>query len=90
MKKNVAVTVTLADGSTEDRDRFVHTAAIKPRVLPVYLQNLNRILPKGEILPVPMLGRVIFGRSFERHRDEPKSAFLSRARHALVELGVAS
>jgi len=69
-----------------------HLSQLRPDVelIPVYLQNLNRILPKGEILPVPMLGRVIFGRSFERHRDEPKSAFLSRARHALLELGVAS
>jgi 1-acyl-sn-glycerol-3-phosphate acyltransferase len=69
-----------------------HLSQLRPDVelIPVYLQNLNRILPKGEILPVPMLGRVVFGRSFERYRDEPKSAFLSRARHALVELGVAS
>jgi 1-acyl-sn-glycerol-3-phosphate acyltransferase len=59
-------------------------------LIPVCLQNLNRILPKGEILPVPMLGRVVFGRSLPRFRGEPKSAFLSRARHALVELRVPS
>jgi 1-acyl-sn-glycerol-3-phosphate acyltransferase len=69
-----------------------HLSRLRPdaELIPVYLQNLNRILPKGEILPVPMLGRVVFGRSFERYGDEEKSAFLSRARHALVELGVAS
>ena len=69
-----------------------HLSQLRPDVelIPVYLQNLSRILPKGEILPVPMLGRVVFGRSFERDCDEQKSAFLSRARRALVELGVAS
>src|ERR671912_634774 len=30
-------------------------------LIPVYLHNLNRILPRGEYLPVPMLSRVTFG-----------------------------
>ena len=29
--------------------------------VPVYLSNLNRILPKGEFLPVPVISRVVFG-----------------------------
>ncbi len=29
--------------------------------MPVYLANLNRILPKGEVLPAPLLSRVTFG-----------------------------
>jgi 1-acyl-sn-glycerol-3-phosphate acyltransferase len=69
-----------------------HLSQLRPEVelIPVYLENLNRILPKGEILPVPMLGRVVFGRSLARCDGEPKATFLSRARQALVELRAAS
>ena len=37
-----------------------HLAKQRPQVefVPVYLENLNRILPKGEMLPVPLLGSV--------------------------------
>lgn len=55
-------------------------------LIPVYLENLNRILPKGEALPVPMLSRVVFGPSLPTHVHEDKQAFLSRAREALLQL----
>ncbi|MFN2385345.1 MAG: hypothetical protein ABR576_03510 [Thermoanaerobaculia bacterium] len=55
--------------------------------MPVYLENLNRILPKGEALPVPMLSRAIFGRPIRCAPDESKPAFLERARAAVVALG---
>jgi hypothetical protein len=47
---------------------------------------MNRILPKGELLPVPMLSRVIFGRPMALEPGEPKPAFLERARAAIREL----
>ena len=55
-------------------------------LVPVYLGNLNRILPKGESVPVPMLGRVAFGAPMRLESGEPKDAFLARARDALVRL----
>lgn len=65
-----------------------HLCQIKPDVqlVPVYLDNMNRILPKGELLPVPMLSRVVFGEPMELRRGEPKEQFLARARAALIRL----
>jgi len=65
-----------------------HLCQLKPDVqlVPVYLENMNRILPKGEMLPVPMLSRVVFGEPMEMRRDEPKEAFLERTRSALEKL----
>lgn len=50
---------------------------------PVYLENLHRILPKGTLLPVPLINKVHFGPVLDRLPDEGKEAFLSRA-HASV------
>ena len=50
------------------------------------LENLNRILPKGEALPVPMLSRVTFGPPLQTGRDDAKDEFLARARTALLRL----
>ncbi len=68
-----------------------HLANAKPgaELIPVYLENLNRILPKGESLPVPMLSRVTFGPPLTRS-GEPKDVFLDRARAALLQLGSAA
>lgn len=53
---------------------------------PVSLDNLNRILPKGEILPVPVLSRVHFGERIALGNDETKAAFLTRARDSVIAL----
>jgi 1-acyl-sn-glycerol-3-phosphate acyltransferase len=65
-----------------------HLSRLRPDVelVPVYLDNLNRILPKGEILPVPMLSRIVFGAPLAPNAREDKSAFLARARGALLDL----
>jgi len=65
-----------------------HLSRLKPDVelIPVYLENFNRILPKGEILPVPVLSRVVFGSPLARVHHEDKQAFLARAREALIQL----
>ncbi len=69
-----------------------HLAKQRPNVelTPVFMANLWRILPKGETLPVPMLGRVTFGMPLNLATDEPKPEFLARARNALCALGAAS
>lgn len=56
------------------------------RIVPAYLNNLNRILPKGEFLPVPFISRLRFGPPLTLELDEPKPAFLARARAALCRL----
>ncbi|MFY9561491.1 MAG: lysophospholipid acyltransferase family protein [Terriglobales bacterium] len=56
------------------------------RLVPAYLNNLNRILPKGEFLPVPFISRLTFGPPLTLAPDETKPAFLVRARDALCKL----
>lgn len=65
-----------------------HLAKRHPGVelVPVYLENLNRILPKGELLPVPFLSSITFGRPIHVEEGEEKAAFLERARAAIQEL----
>ena len=69
-----------------------HLSRARPDVelIPVYLENLNRILPKGESLPVPMLSRVTFGPALAPQGNEDKDAFLIRARAALIQLAPAA
>jgi 1-acyl-sn-glycerol-3-phosphate acyltransferase len=55
-------------------------------LIPAYINNLNRVLPKGEFVPVPMLASVSFGEPMRVGDDEDKDAFLDRARNALLEL----
>ena len=55
-------------------------------LIPVYIENLNRVLPKGEILPVPLLCSVHFGAPMQLLPGEMKPAFLERAREAILAL----
>lgn len=65
-----------------------HLCLLKPglRVQPVFIDNMSRVLPKGEVAPVPLLARVLFGPSISLLPDEPKDAFLTRARQAIEAL----
>ena len=77
------------DGCVQEfRKGLFHIAAEMPALtlVPVYLDNLNRILPKGEVILLPLLSRVIFGPPLERLPQEEKGTFLERARQKLVEL----
>ena len=55
-------------------------------LIPIYLNNLNSILPRGATLPVPMLSRVIFGPPMWLEMNERKESFLDRAREAILKL----
>ncbi len=55
-------------------------------LIPIYLDNMNRILPKGVLLPTPMLSRVLIGAPMWYERDENKDAFLERARERVLSL----
>ena len=65
-----------------------HLSQLRPDVelVPVYLENLNRILPKGESLPVPMMSRVTFGPPLSASGSDDKAGFLLTAREALMQL----
>ena len=55
-------------------------------LVPVYLENLNRAMPKGTWLPVPLACSVRFGAPLPRQADETKEDFVQRARAAVVAL----
>jgi 1-acyl-sn-glycerol-3-phosphate acyltransferase len=64
-----------------------HLAKAFPSVelIPVHLKNLNRILPAGECLFVPLIGSATFGAPLSQVPNEPKQSFLERAETALKE-----
>jgi 1-acyl-sn-glycerol-3-phosphate acyltransferase len=55
-------------------------------LVPVYLDNLHRSLPKGALLPVPVVCTVRFGAPVTRIDGEEKEVFLERARAAVIQL----
>ena len=65
-----------------------HLAKDRPGVelVPVYLENLNRILPKGEFLAVPLMGSLTLGAPLRLEPSETKQAFLERTREAVWNL----
>jgi 1-acyl-sn-glycerol-3-phosphate acyltransferase len=65
-----------------------HLAKKHPEVelVPVHLENLNRILPKGDFLLVPLLAAVTFGPPIKFDEAEDKMMFLGRAKHAVEAL----
>ena len=54
--------------------------------VPVWINNINKVLPKGKILPIPLLCDVRIGEVIKKLPDEDKTAFLSRTRQALLDL----
>jgi 1-acyl-sn-glycerol-3-phosphate acyltransferase len=54
--------------------------------VPVYLANLNRVLPKGEFLPVPIISRVTFGPPLQLEQHETKESFIHKAHQAVCTL----
>ena len=65
-----------------------HLAKARPDVefVPVWIENLNRVMPKGEIVPIPLLCSVTLGAPVALGADEEKAAFLERSRNALLAL----
>lgn len=56
-------------------------------IVPVRIANLHRALPKGALVPVPMLCSVTFGSPTRLVHGEEKSVFLTRLRRAVIEAG---
>ncbi|WP_152988174.1 hypothetical protein [Paracoccus sp. MKU1] len=65
-----------------------HLAVQRPKIdmVPVWIENLNRVMPKGEIISVPIMCKAIFGSPLRLAPDETKDDFLARSRDALLAL----
>jgi 1-acyl-sn-glycerol-3-phosphate acyltransferase len=70
------------------RSGLYHLAAARPDLefVPVWIENLNRVMPKGEFVPIPLLCTVTFGAPIAMVAGEDKAAFLNRCRCAVVAL----
>ncbi len=65
-----------------------HLARARPDVelIPVWIENLNRVMPKGEFVPIPLLCTVTLGAPMALGAGEDRAAFLDRSRGALLAL----
>ncbi|MDG2381672.1 MAG: lysophospholipid acyltransferase family protein [Pirellulaceae bacterium] len=55
-------------------------------LVPVHIDNMNRVLPRGEFLPVPLLSCITFGPPIWLEKGESKIDFLQRAQSAVRRL----
>ena len=54
------------------------------KLIPTWIDNVQRVMPKGEVVPVPILCTVTFGEPLVLGAEEDKGEFLTRARTALI------
>ncbi len=69
-----------------------HLAEQFPEVslIPVWIDNVQRVMPKGEVVPVPILCTATFGTPMLLAAGEDKRVFLDRARQAVLDARPAS
>lgn len=72
----------------EFKSGLYHLARKRPdlELVPVYIDNLNRVMPKGEFLPVPLLSCISIGAPVFLESHENKVQFLTRARQAVLKM----
>jgi 1-acyl-sn-glycerol-3-phosphate acyltransferase len=72
----------------EFKSGLFHLARKFPQVqlIPAWVDNVQRVMPKGEVVPVPVLCTVTFGAPCNLGPDETKADFLVRARDAVIAL----
>lgn len=70
------------------RAGLYNIGTLRPHIdlVPTWVANLNEIMPKGEVIPVPLICTVTFGHPIHVEVGEEKDAFLTRAAGALVAL----
>jgi len=56
------------------------------QLIPAWIDNVQRVMPKGEVVPVPILCTVTFGAPMQLLPGEDKRDFLVRARAAVLAL----
>ena len=64
----------------------ISTARPEVDLVPVWIENLNSVMPKGKLIPIPLLCTVTFGAPIRVEQGEAREAFLARASDALVAL----
>ena len=81
-------TRNLGEGLLPFKSGLYHLARAHPEaeLVPVWIENLGRVMPKGAFMPAPLICSLVFGESLHRHTDEPRDEFLARARAALLAL----
>ena len=55
-------------------------------LVPAWINNVQRVMPKGEVVPVPILCSVTFGAPIALTAQEDRGHFLTRARQAVLDL----
>jgi hypothetical protein len=55
-------------------------------LVPTWINNVQRVMPKGEVVPVPVLCSVSFGQPVQLGDGEERRVFLDRARSAVMAL----
>ncbi len=79
-------------GNAEDPQPFkaglYNLARMFPDVVlvPAWINNVQRVMPKGEVVPVPVLCSVTFGAPVQLEPAEERRVFLDRARLAVMAL----
>ena len=79
-------------GNQEEPQSFksgLYNLAIKfPHVVlvPAWINNVQRVMPKGEVVPVPILCSVTFGAPVVLQEGEERNTFLTRARQSVLDL----
>lgn len=70
------------------RSGLYNLAVARPDIelIPCWIENMSRVLPKGEFLPVPLLCRVVFGVPVSLAPDEDRHVFTARAHATLLAL----
>ena len=81
-------TRNLGDELLPFKSGIYHLAKAQPGVelLPVWIENLGRVMPKGSFIPAPLLCTLTFGASFQIEHGEERDHFLARCRAALMAL----
>ncbi|NWA23987.1 1-acyl-sn-glycerol-3-phosphate acyltransferase [Pseudomonas gingeri] len=76
------------EGLLPFKSGIFHLARTYPQaqLIPVWIANLNRVMPKGRVLPLPLLCTTSFGAPLRLEEDESKEYFLQRSRDALLAL----
>ena len=59
-------------------------------LVPVWIDNLNDVMPKGKLVPIPLLCTVTFGAPIRVGEREEREDFLRRAEAALLALALGS
>ena len=87
--------VMFPEGTRSNKDEpqafksgLFHLAEQFPAVqlIPAWIDNVQRVMPKGEVVPVPILCTVTFGVPLNLQPGEDKRAFLERARAAVLAM----